>query len=112
MFQICVTYILLISTENKTVKDYFDFEEINNEDSINYAKDMMDIGIEEEETKELSNDSLPELYKYVYIKDKNENMALVVRVEDKDSGWKWIYEDEEKEGNDTSMLEVSECENQ
>lgn len=89
---------IVISAENKTVKDYFDFEEINDEDSINHAKDMMDIGIEEEETKELTKDSLPELYKYVYIKDKAENMALAVRVEDKDSGWKWIYEDEDKKG--------------
>lgn len=89
---------IVISTENKTVKDYFDLEEINDEDSINHAKDMMDIGIEEEEIKELSKDSLPELYKYVYIQDKDGNNALAVRVEDDDSGWKFVYEDIEKKG--------------
>ncbi|WP_373262120.1 hypothetical protein [Hungatella hathewayi] len=89
---------IVISTENKTVKDYFDLEEINDENSINHAKDMMDIGIEEEKVVELSKDSLPELYEYVYIQDKDGNNALAVRVEDDDSGWKWVYEDIEKKG--------------
>jgi hypothetical protein len=88
----------VISNEKKKVADYFNLDEINDKEKVAFCKDMMDIGIVESEEKEISDDSLPELYRYVYLNHKNNDQSLAVRVEDPDSGWKWIYEDKDDRG--------------
>lgn len=89
---------IVISPEKKKVADYFDLKEINDKASVGFSKSMLNIGIEEQETMEFTKDLMPDLYCYVYLKNKEGNSALAVRVEDIDSGWKWVYEDDSKKG--------------
>jgi len=89
--------IYIVISKDKKVKDYFDKERINDEKIVNSYKDMLNIGIEEPEKVEISDENLPDLYRYVYLYFKDNRSSLAIRVKDNDSGWKWIYEDEKDE---------------
>jgi len=89
---------IVISNKVKKVIDCFDLEHINNKDAIDFEKDMYGIGVEESEIVSLSDNELPDLYRYVYLFFQNDDQTLAVRVEDLDSGWKWICQDEDLKG--------------
>ena len=82
---------ICISRHKKKVSDYFDLDEINNAEVIEFHKKMMDIGIEEPEEHVFSNDCMPDLYRYVFIGDGKREI-LAVLVDDPVSGWRMIVE--------------------
>lgn len=76
--------------------EYFDLTEINEKETVERTKDLLDVGIEEETMYKFERDNLPEMYRYVYlyVDDENtqtHNCTLAVRVYDEDSGWKFIF---------------------
>ena len=85
-------YIYIVISKDKKIEDFFD-NRINNNETTEFRKDMMDIGIEEPETVELSEGMLPDLYRYVYLNFSDGSQALAVRVQNEYGSWNWIYED-------------------
>lgn len=96
-----VLYILIDKTRN--IKDYikstYDKELIECFDDKEYVtnkKDRYDIGVEKEEKHPYNRDSLPEMYRLVYLEDSVTNkQALACRVYDADCGWKFVYADDD-----------------
>ena len=94
--------LYIIIKENGKLEDYFETTMLNDEKTINFRKKMFSIGIEEEPVHYFSRNNLSDMYRYVYLQvgDNEENLhrsALAVRVFDNDSGWKFIYEDKDRD---------------
>lgn len=87
--------LYIVIEANKTIEDYFKMDEINDKNYVDFLKDMRDIGITEPEENILSAENLPDLYRYVYLSNDKQTV-LAVRVEDEDSGWKFVYESPDK----------------
>ena len=52
---------------------------------------MYDIWIKEEIEHEYSENSIPELYRFVYLYDDN-NCSLAIRVYDEENEWKFVFD--------------------
>lgn len=87
--------LYIVIEAGKTIEDYFKMDEINDKDYVDFLKDMRNIGIAEPEENILSAENLPDLYRYVYLSNDKQTV-LAVRVEDEDSGWKFVYESPDK----------------
>lgn len=90
--------VYIVVSKEKDIDFYFNSKDINDKEVVDSTKDLYDIGIEEEPKYDYGFNSIPEMYRYVYlyIDDEKEGVhksALAVRVYDKDSGWKFITED-------------------
>lgn len=87
--------LYIVIEAGKTIEDYFKMDEINDKEYVDFLKDMRNIGIAEPEENILSAENLPDLYRYVYLSNDKQTV-LAVRVEDEDSGWKFVYESPDK----------------
>ena len=91
--------LYLVIGKDMTVFNEFNRISIEDEETIEFRKDMLDIGIEEEEEHICTNSDLPEFFRYVYLygvdSDGFEESATVVRVPVGDN-WKFVYEDKSR----------------
>ena len=84
---------IIISAKDVNFEDQFGSkEELNDSERNEFIKEMYDIGIKEEPYHEYSAESLPDMYRYVYLADDT-SVALAVRVFDKNSGWKFVFQE-------------------
>lgn len=83
--------LYLVIAAGKDIEDFFDLDYINNKEEIDFTKDMYDIGIKEEPEHEYNEDSVPDMYRYVYLDDGKTN-RLAIRVYDPDCEWKFVFE--------------------
>ena len=83
--------LYLVISENDTIEDYFNFDEINEPGYTDFISDCYNIGVEPEYPQDFNEDNLPQMYRYAYIED-NKNQNLVVRVFDEKTGWKFVYD--------------------
>ena len=88
--------LYVVIDKEKDIEDFFDKEEINDEDVISFRKEMYDIGIEPQYPQKYSKDNLPDMYRYVYL-EEGFNQVLAVRVYDSNTGWRWIYESTDRD---------------
>ena len=87
--------VYVVIQKDKKIEDFFDLEKINDEEKIKYLEDCYDIGVEKQYDQEYSKDNLPDMYRYVYLNQgegANSKQALAIRVFDKTSGWKFVFE--------------------
>lgn len=77
--------VYIVISKDKDIADFFDTEEL---DDPEIEREGMEV------EHPLTSTSLPDLYRYVYIcnKEDESNDRLVVRVCDADCGWKFVYE--------------------
>ena len=96
--------------KDKKLKDYFDeedFESFNDREYIMNRKLDMNLydPVDQEKEHKFCREDLPEFYKYVYLSIKNSNTGhsssiLAVRVPDKDSVFKFIFEPNDRNATD------------
>ena len=88
--------LYLVIDKEKGIEDFFDKETINDKDAVSFTKEMYDIGIEPQYPQNYSKDNLPDMYRYVYL-EEGLNQVLAVRVYDNNTGWRYIYENSDRE---------------
>lgn len=82
--------LYVVISREKGIEDYFDMENINDNENIKPTEGAM---------VEFNINSLPDMYKYVYLHkgevcDNDYEVGLAVRVFDKVNGWKFVFEKE------------------
>ena len=73
------------------IGDVFTDDYMNNAVNVKLRKKTLHIGIKEELPHPFAKDSLPELYRYVYLSN-GERDCLAMRVEDPECGWRFVYD--------------------
>ena len=88
-------HLYIVIEEGKTVEDIFPDAIVENKEAVEFNMEMYDIGVDNEDEHILNGDNLPKFYKYLQLSEKVKdiiNYRTAIRVPDKESGWKFIYE--------------------
>ena len=83
---------LYIVIDKNPLDHWFAMEYINDSEQMDFEKDMLDIGIDEPQMQNYADYNLPDMYRYVYLFDDDGHDCLAMRVYDKDSDWKFVYD--------------------
>ena len=87
--------LYIVIGKDMSMSNIFSDEYVEDKEAVQLRKNLFDIGIEEEKYHPFTEDSLPDLYRYVYLEDER-NSCLAIRVEDQNSGWRFVYEESDR----------------
>lgn len=86
----CGNLYIVISKQYQ-IEDFFPKKLINNKLKVEHRKQKYGVGVKHEVWHRLSDTSLPEFDRPVYLKQEGDQEIIAMRVKDKECGWKFIF---------------------